>query len=92
MAAEDIELLLRRSNDFAVLSPGSGRAVVVPSRERPMAVGAPCLSGAVGARGSSMLVYTSTTGATASVSGALRGVTETLTSRVVASDRRFLVD
>ena len=39
-----------------------------------------------------MLVDTSATDAAAGVSGALRGVAETLTSGVMASDRRFLVD
>ena len=49
MAADDIELLLRGFDDLAILSPGSGRAVVVPSRERPVAVGASRLFGTVGA-------------------------------------------
>jgi hypothetical protein len=92
MAAEDVELLLCRFDDFAVLSLGGGGAVVVPSRERPMAVGAPCLFGVVGTGRSNMLVYTGATDATVSESSTLREVTETLTSRVIASDCRFLVD
>jgi hypothetical protein len=92
IAVEDIQLLLCRFDDFAILSPRGGKAVVVPSREGLIAVGALCLFSAVGTKGSNMLVYASATNATISKFSALSGVVETLTARVMASDYRFLVN
>jgi hypothetical protein len=86
MAADEIKLLLCKFNDFAIFSPGRGRAVVVSCWEGAMAICAFGLLCAVESSRPNMLIQSCTTVVAAGVSGAFSGIAEALAAWVVASD------
>ena len=92
MAPDSIDFFLCGPEGLAIPSHRSGRAEVVSSGERSMAVGASGFPSAVDARGTLVLVKAGTAHVTAGVSSALCWVAKALASRVVASDCGLLVN
>lgn len=92
VAANDVKFLLGRLNQLTIDSLGSRGAVGVIGWERAVAVGALGFRRAVESRGTRVLVHSSTAVAAARVPGTLRGVAETLATRVMSADRRLFVD
>ncbi len=92
MSADNIQFLLSRSNDYAILPTWGSWAVVMSSRERAMTVGTFGLVGAVDSSRSNMKIEVSAAVVAALVPSALCWVAEALTARVMSRDRRLLVD